>query len=211
MAFTPASNKDCVLAWEAMPDALQGALTPRQAEWLDGHLARCDACREQFAQQERLRRALSLPVDLPIDAEADLQRLLSRIDNPDVSKAPDASRPAGLVGRALVAVMLLQTIGLGVLGAKLWSLGPAPAYRTLSQEAAPTSADAIRLVPDPAMKLADWDALLDANGLRVVGGPNAVGGYAVVPYSAVGSSDVLIRRLRATSGILLAEPLAGAP
>lgn len=211
MAFIPTSNKDCVLAWEAMPDALQGALTPRQAEWLDAHLARCDSCREQFAQQQGLQRVMSLPIDLPIDAESNLQRLLSRIDNPDVSKQPDTLRPAGLAGRALVAALLLQTVGLSVLGAKLWSLEPASAYGTLSQESAPTPAGAIRLVPDPAMQLADWDALLDANGLRVVGGPNGVGGYTVVAHSEVARRDEMIQRLRATRGILLAEPVAGTP
>lgn len=211
MAFTPNSNQDCMLAWEAMPDALQGALTPRQSEWLDSHLARCDSCREQFAQQQRVQRAMSLPVDLPIDAEANLKQLLSRIDNPDIAKAPDPSRPAGWMGRALVAAVLLQAIGLGVMGAKLWSLEPVPAYRTLSQEAAPAPAGSIRLVPDPAMELADWDALLDASGLQVVEGPNAVGGYTVVPTSEATQRDALLRRLRSTRGILLAEPVAGTP
>lgn len=211
MAFTPTANKDCVLAWEAMPDALLGALTPQQSEWLDSHLACCDACRGQFAQQQYLKRALSLPVDLPIDAEAGLQRLLSRIDHPDVPKAADVPRPVGMVGRGLVAVLLLQTIGLGVLGAKLWSLEPAPAYRTLSQEAVPAPGGSIRLVADPALKVAEWEALLDANGLRVVDGPNRVGGYTVAPRSGSAGREVLIQRLRATRGILLAEPVAGPP
>jgi hypothetical protein len=211
MAFSPDTGKDCVLAWDAMPDALQENLTTRQREWLDGHLARCDSCRAQFAQQQRLQRAMSLPIDLPIDAEAGLQRLLSRIDNPDVAKARDPWRPAGLVVRALVAAVLVQAIGLGAMGVRLWSMDPAPAYRTLSQEAAPVPAGAIRLVPDPAMKVADWDALLQANGLRVVAGPNGVGGYTVVPGSGVANRDALLQKLRETAGIRLAEPVAGAP
>ncbi|GAB2510414.1 hypothetical protein GCM10027084_26980 [Pseudoxanthomonas sangjuensis] len=211
MGFTPNSNQDCMLAWEAMPDALQGALTPRQSEWLDGHLARCDACRAQFAQQQRLQRAMSLPVDLPIDAEAGLKRLLSRIDNPDLAKAPEPSRPVGWAGRALVAAIVLQAIGLGAMGAKLWSLESAPAYRTLSREAAPAPAGSIRLVPDPAMELADWNALLDASGLRVVEGPNKVGGYLVVPTTEAVRREALLQRLRSTRGILLAEPVAGTP
>lgn len=211
MAFTPDSGRDCVLAWETMPHALQGNLTSQQGDWLDGHLARCASCREQFAQQQRLQRAMSLPIDLQIDAEADLQRLLSRIDNADLSKARDPLRPVGLAGRALVAAVLLQAIGLGVMGAKLWSMEPAPAYRTFSEEAAPMPVGSIRLVPDPAMKVADWDALLDANGLRVVAGPNDVGGYTVVPGFEVARREALVQRLRATRGILLAEPVAGTP
>lgn len=209
MAFSSNPDRDCLLAWEAMPDALQGDLTARQGEWLDGHLARCEPCRGQFAQQQRLQRAMSLPVDLPIDAEAGLQRLLSRLDTPEIPQAP-LPRPAGLMTRALVAAMLLQAIGLGVMGARLWSLEPAPAYRTLGQDVAPSPAGAIRLVPDPAMKLADWDALLDGNGLRVVAGPNQAGAYTVVPHPEA-KRETLLQRLRATGGILLAEPVAGTP
>ena len=211
MTFNPNSNQDCMLAWEAMPDALQGALTPRQGEWLDNHLAHCDSCRGQFAQQQRLQRALSLPVELPIDAEANLRRLLARIDNPDIPVAPETSRPAGWMGRALVAAVLLQAVGLGVMGAKLWSLEAVPAYRTLSEEAAPAPAGSLRVVPDPVMKLADWDALLDASGLQVVAGPNEVGGYTVVSRAEAPGREALVERLRAARGILMVEPVAEAP
>lgn len=211
MTFTMDSGRDCVLAWETMPHALQGNLTPQQGDWLDGHLACCEACREQFAQQQRLQRAMALPVDLPVEAEAGLQRLLSRIDDGQRQAPPGSLLPAGLAGRLLVAAVLLQAIGLGVIGGKLWSLDPAPEYRTLSAEAAPMPAGAIRLVPDPGLTVADWDAVLDANGLRVVAGPNAVGGYTVVSQSEISRRETLVRRLRATRGILMAEPVAGVP
>lgn len=213
MAFIQTPNKDCVLAWDAMPDALQGSLSPRQREWLDGHLAGCGSCRDQFAQQQRLERAMSLPLDLPVDMEAGLQRLLSRIDKPEVPETRDSLRHAGWVGRALVAAVLVQAIGLGAMGARLWSIAPAPApaYRTLSEGAAPVPAGSIRLVPDPAMALADWDALLHENRLRVVSGPNAVGAYTVVASSGVAGRDALLQRLRAHRGVRLAEPVAATP
>jgi hypothetical protein len=209
MASTHTPNKDCVLAWDAMPDALHGDLSPRQREWLDGHLAGCESCRGQFAQQQRLERAMSLPLDLPVDMEAGLQRLLSRIDKPEVHEARDSLRHAGWIGRALVAAVLVQAIGLGAMGAKLWSIEPAPAYRTLSEEAAPMPAGSIRLVPEPAMALADWDALLRENGLRIVAGPNAVGAYTLVASSGVAGRDALLQRLRAQRGVRFAEPVAG--
>lgn len=211
MTFPLNPGNECVRAWEAMPHALHGDLTPQQGEWLDGHLARCESCRGEFAQQQRLQRAMSLPVDMPSDVEAGLQRLLARIDHPDVMAARDPLRHAAWPARALVAAVLVQAVGLGVMGAKLWSAEPAPAYRTFSQETALMPAGSIRLVPDPAMQLADWDALLHANGLRVVAGPNDVGGYTVVPLSAGATRDSLVQRLRATGGVLLAEPVAGTP
>lgn len=212
MAFTTNPNKDCVLAWEAMPDALQDGLTPQQRDWLDAHLAGCGSCRAQFAQQQRLQRAMSLPAGVELDVEAGLQRLFSRIDNPDLEATRDPVRTSGWAGRALVAAVLLQAIGLGVMGTKLWSLEqPAPAYRTLSEAAAPSPAGSIRLVPDPAMTVADWDALLQANGLRVSAGPNDVGGYTVVPLTEVAGREALVQRLRSAPGIRLAEPVAGTP
>ena len=204
-------GKDCVLAWDAMPDALHGNLTQQQREWLDNHLAGCDPCSAQFVLQQRLQRAMMLPVNLPIDADAGLQRLLSRIDNPDMAKATDGLRHHGWAGRALVAAVVLQAIGLGAMGAKLWSIDPVPAYRTYSREAAPMPPGSIRLVPDPSMQVADWDALLRTHGLQVVAGPNEVGGYTVVPLSSAAQRDALLQRLRAAGGIRLAEPVAGTP
>src|SRR3546814_20766221 len=90
-------------------------------------------------------------------------------------------------------------------------MDPAPAYRTYSQEAAPTPGGSIRLVPDPSMKVAEWDALLHAHGLQVVAGPNEVGGYNVAPRSGAVGRDRLIERLGANAGGLLAEPGAGTP
>src|SRR3546814_15879377 len=37
MINPPDQGKDCVLAWGAMPHALQGHLTRQQADWLDPH------------------------------------------------------------------------------------------------------------------------------------------------------------------------------
>jgi hypothetical protein len=130
---------------------------------------------------------------------------------PAVPEARDSLRHAGWVGRALVAAVLVQAIGLGAMGAKLWSIEPAAAYRTLGDEAPPTPAGSIRLVPEPAMALSEWDALLRENRLRVIAGPNAVGAYTVVASSGTAGRDALLQRLRAHRGVRLAEPVTGTP
>lgn len=211
MTHSRDSGKDCVLAWEAMPYALQGSLTPQQGQWLDSHLAGCESCREEFAQQQRLQRAMSLPADMPIDVEAGLERLFSRIDNPGTRRVRDPLRQGSWLGRALIATVMLQAVGLGVMGAKLWFTDPAPEYRTLGQATAPVLPGSIRVVPDPSMRVADWDALLHAHGLQVAAGPNDVGAYTVVPLPEAARRQVLVQRLRATRGIHLAEPVAGTP
>ena len=209
MTFPKSSGRDCVRAWDAMPWVLQNSATQEQSEWLEGHLAYCESCRTEFAQQSRLRLAMSLPTDIPIDANAGLKRLLGRLDMPDVQEAPYRSR--NWLSRALVAVVLIQALSIGALGVKLWSSGGSPAYHTLSQEPLPAVPGAIRVVPDAAMTLADWNALLHALGLQVVGGPNDVGAYTVAPTSATPTTRHTLQQLRSTRGIRLAEPVAVTP
>ena len=202
------SVTDCVRAWDTMPWVLQNSATREQVEWLNDHLAHCESCRAEFAQQRRLRLAMSLPSDLPLDANAGLRRLLGRIDAPE----PQQSLPGSgrWLTRALVAAVLIQALGIGTLGVKLWSAGENPAYRTLSQESAPAAPGTIRVVPDAAMRLVDWDTLLQTLRLQVVGGPNDVGAYTVVPTGSTSTAHTL-QQLRASRGIRLAEPVAATP
>ena len=211
MTFPLDSGKDCVRAWEMMPWMLQDSATQEQGAWLENHLAQCAACRAEFAQQSRLRLALSLPADVPIDVDVGLGRLLARLDMPDSQEAPIRQRAGTWVSRALVAAVLVQALGIGVLGVKLWSVGGNPSYRTLSQETLPATPGAIRVVPDAGMTLADWNALLHALRLQVVSGPNDVGAYTVAPVSSASTAQHALQQLRTTRGILLAEPVAVTP
>ncbi len=61
------------------------------------------------------------------------------------------------------------------------------------------------------MKLADWDALLHGLGLQVVGGPNDVGAYTVVPRDSTSTGPHVLQQLRAAHGIRLAEPVTSTP
>jgi hypothetical protein len=193
-----------------MPWVLQQSAPQEQSDWLMGHLAECESCRAEFEQQSRLRRAVSLPSDLPIDANVGLKRLLARLDAPEPQVAPLRARSAGWLTRALVAAVLIQALGIGALGMKLWSEGDG-AYRTLSQATgSPALPGAIHVVPDATMKLADWNALLRTLQLQVVGGPNDVGAYTVVPTHSAAPGYTL-QQLRATRGIRLAEPVTDTP
>ena len=211
MTFPTNSATDCARAWKAMPWVLQNSAPQEQGEWLANHLASCESCRAEFAQQSRLQHAMSLPSDLPVDANIGLKRLLGRLDAPAPQEAPLRSRSGNWLTRALVAAVLIQALGLGALGVKLSSDGAIPAYRTLSQEPLPVALGAIHVVPDATMKMADWDALLRALQLQVVGGPNDVGAYTVVPKSSTSTKRHTLQQLRATRGIRLAEPVTITP
>lgn len=211
MMFQTNSDRDCARAWEAMPWVLQGHAPQEQGESLMSHLVHCESCRTEFARQSRLQLAMSLPSDIPLDANVGLKHLLGRLDAPVPQEAPVRSRAATWLTRALVAAVLVQALGIGTLGMKLWSEGSTPRYRTLSETPAPTTPGSIHVVPDATMTLAHWDALLHALGLQVVGGPNDVGAYTVVPQSATSTEQHVLQQLRAARGIRLAEPVTTTP
>ena len=194
-----------------MPWVLQSSATQEQGEWLKSHLAHCESCRAEFAQQSRLQLAMSLPTDIPVDANVGLRRLLGRLDAPVPQEPPARSRAGNWLTRALVAAVLIQALGIGALGMKLWSAGSSPLYRTLSQESLPAVPGSIRVVPDATMTLADWNALLHALRLQVVGGPNDVGAYTVAPRSSISTAQQALQQLRAARGIRLAEPVTATP
>jgi hypothetical protein len=206
------TGRECGRAWEAMPWVLQDSAPQEQTEWLMSHLADCDGCRAEFEQQKRLRLAMSLPADVSIDPELGLRRLLARIDAPALVTAPARAAGGSWLTRALVAAVLIQAVGLGMLGARFWAEGtPQPVYRTLSQNAAPMPAGAIHVVPDNGMKLADWNTLLRSMQLQVIGGPNDVGAYTVMPAGGAAASTQAVQHLRAAHGIRLAEPVNANP
>ncbi|MGH8158806.1 MAG: zf-HC2 domain-containing protein [Rhodanobacter sp.] len=211
MMFQTDSGRDCARAWEAMPWVLQDSATQEQSEWLTRHLAHCESCSAEFARQSRLQLAMSLPSDIPLDANVGLKRLLGRLDTPVPQEAPVRSRSGSWMTRALVAAVLIQALGIGSLGVKLWSEGARPAYRTLSEPSLPVAPGSIHVVPDATMKLADWNALLRSLGLQVVGGPNEVGAYTVVPQSSTSTEQHALQQLRTTRGIRLAEPVTTTP
>ncbi|WP_425601705.1 hypothetical protein [Dyella subtropica] len=115
--------------------------------------------------------------------------------------------------RALVATVLIQAIGIGALGVKLWPAGGSPMYRTLSQEPPATVPGAIRVVPDTSMTLGDWNALLHALRLQTVSGPNDAGVYTVAPAttSSTSTAQHALQQLRTTRGIRLAESVTATP
>jgi hypothetical protein len=203
-------GKDCTRAWEIMPWVLQATAPQEQGEWLMHHLAQCEACSTEFARQSRLRSALSLPGNIHVDVDAGFRRLLERIDAPEPITLPARLRSANRWTRVLAAAVLVQAIGIGVLGARLW-VDEAPQYQTLSQPAVSEPAGAIRVAPTASMTLANWNQLLRDFDLRVVDGPNAVGAYTVVPKESATKSARLLRQLRASRSIRLAEPVDDTP
>lgn len=205
-------------AWEALPWIANGRATPAQQALVAAHLPQCAGCREELAWQQRLCAALAPGAGQPADAEPGLQALLARLDEvPEAPGLPAARTAPPRGGRRLVAALaaavVVQAVGLVALG---WPLAHAPAegaYQTLSSTPAPPApaAGTLRVRPDPGLSLAGWQALLQAEGLQVVGGPNSAGAWILAPAPAPGTpartpADTLAA-LRAHPAVQLAEPI----
>lgn len=226
LAGRPGDPDDHARSWALIPWLVNGRAAGEERRRALAHLQQCAACRAEWQAQEALAQALraSQPQvqGLP-DADAGLQRLMGRLDPAPAAQAP--RRPVrGVVGRvvglwgasvggrvplALAAAVVVQAVGLVVLG--LHRAQPAPGdYAALSETVGPAGAAAtLRLLPDGSMPLAQWQALLQAHGLVVVDGPNSAGAYGVAlraPGAGAASAE-LVARLRATPGVLMAEPV----
>lgn len=208
------SSRDCARAWEAMPWVLQGQAPQNQSEWLTQHLETCIDCRAEFEQQSRLRLAMSLPHDIPLDPAEGLARLMARVESHEREQTMRAvGNGRSRILRGLVAVLLIQSIGLGVLSLKLWTEPPVALYRTRSQSQEPMAreAEAMHVVPDATMTLAEWDAMLQTMHLQVVEGPNEVGAYTVVLQDSSVPASKILDQLRGTHRVRLVEPVVHAP
>jgi hypothetical protein len=229
--MTPRADPVHQRVWEALPWVANGRAAPEQAAMVVAHVAHCDDCRAELELQQHLCHSLCLPAEqAPAGdphVELGLQRLLARLDDipeqaPPLAPMPPLTAPPGIVAdagprrltMALAAAVMLQAVGLGLLSLRLWPAEPPGDYRTLSTaDRATPPAATLRVLPDAAMTLAEWNTLLRAQGLQIVAGPNAAGAFALAPAPGAAATPrtAALAQLRAQPGIRLAEPIGDAP
>lgn len=202
--------------WELIPWVVNGSADAAERAAVEEHLRDCADCRDEYAFQSRLHAGIAAETTNAgeDDAQAGLRRLLARIDagaRPEMPRSePRRFRPGG---RALVAAVVVQAIGLALFAALLLQRERTDArYETLTRAPERTAAAAIRLVPAPALTLAELQAMLAAEKLHVVesNAGGSIYGLAfdtAVPPEAVAAA---LERLRANRGVLLAEPVVPA-
>lgn len=219
MTQAPPQDRAHFLAWEALPWVVNGQANADQQDTVARHLPHCADCQAELQHQQLLQHAMALPPLGLADAEAGLQRLLNRVDLDAMCEQPSPAPATGYGqpnqqrskwwGSAWAAALLLPVLGFGV-GSTAWKQDNPAAYQAFSQTPATPPVGSIRVVPDPKMTLSAWSELLRSQQLQIVGGPNAVGAYALVlqDKSAVASA---LERLRKSPGVLLAEPIGAQP
>ncbi len=218
---SPSQDRSHLLTQEALPWIVNGRASDEQRAEVEKHLAQCADCRDELQTQQQVQAAMALaPTRMP-DEQAGLDKLLERIemdalcDQPLPKSMAGARRHGGRLTYALATFAVLQAFALAFMGHRLSEQDPS-AFQTLSSPPAPGTAavgqpNAIRVVPDGRITLADWKALLDSLNLQVVSGPNAMGAYAVSAKDMRQSNTQALERLRSTPGMQMVEPIGGPP
>jgi anti-sigma factor RsiW len=202
--------------WEMLTWYVNGSATPDATRMVEAHLAECPACRAEHEIQRKLFAQMQRDPAPGLDASAGLARLMANIDRMPQREPADA-RPMGramkLALAGLAAIVLIESGTLAVISAQ-WMDGRADApYQTLSTPEPAVRHAAIRMVPAPSMSAGDLQRMLRQLDLEIVGGPSEAGVYSLAPTVPRSDKAAQLAQLRATPGVLFAEPVLppGAP
>lgn len=224
--------------WDLIPWIINNTAKPEERRLAQAHLQACEDCRAELAYQQHMHDGMRLELAEARDPAPALQGLWDRIDGataqpplgtneaanqpiaPATSALPQPPRRAkgDWLMRGLVAAVIIEAVGLSLLGARPWERADSVAqagYQTLTQApataAAPTT---LRLVLASDMRVGELQALLQANALQIVGGPSEAGVYSLAPLGnpadAATGLPAQLARLRAMPGVRFAEPVASA-
>ncbi len=203
-----------------LPWFVTGRLTAGDHERVARHLEHCALCRADLEHEQSLRTRLRSEGAIEYAPQAGLNKVLARI-NELAREAPTGPVPASAgrtarrfgTARWLTAAVVVQAIGLGVLGSVLFDRTRAeqalPRYETLSMPPAQAHGARLRAVFDPAMPLGELETLLAAHRLLIVDGPTDAGALTLAVADALpdaGALRSLLAALRADRRVLFAEP-----
>ena len=181
-------------AWALMPWLANGRIGPAEREWVEAHVQTCAECRTELAAQRALvSQMVSAGATAPATEAGEEQRsfdkLWARIDASETASGSDGgvrrmasgtSRSARTV-RWLAAAVVVQAIGLGVLGMTALRGGPHSAgsndYTPVSVPLQARKAPALRIVFAPEASVTNVNTLLAHQGLTIVAGPGLAGNF----------------------------------
>jgi hypothetical protein len=208
-----------------LPWYVAGSLPTADAERVAAHLEHCAICRDDFAHERRVRLLVKADPRVEYAPQTGLAKTLARIDELE-REAPTAgfAHEAPLAAAArrggavpwLTAAVVVQTVGLALLGGALLQRAPAgptaARYATLASSPPPVASGAhIRAVFAATTTLADLKQLLAPAQLTIVRGPSEAGAYTLASTDRQLTGNRLeqtIEALRRRPQVLFAEPAA---
>lgn len=213
-------------AWALLPWLANGRIAPEDREWVDAHVQGCAECRAELASQRLVathvnREDSVSPQPAASEEQRSFNKLWARIEASE-SASTAATGTSGVAVpvprssrtvRWLAAAVVVQAIGLGVLGLALnnQQANPAP-FETVSTPEVRLDAPAVSLAFAPQTSMGTVNTLLTHQGLSIVGGPGGAGNYrAELSADAVASgatAESVAAVLSKDPNVTFAEPIA---
>lgn len=212
-------------AWALLPWLANGRIAPEDREWVEAHLQGCAECRAELAAQRLVashvtQEGTGSPVSPPSEEQRSFNKLWARIEASEAatpametagvtaqSAAPRSSRTV----RWLAAAVVVQAIGLGVLGLALRS-DDGGDFKTVSDAVPRLNAPAVSIAFAPDTSIGTINTLLTHQGLSLVGGPGRSGNYtAELSADAVASgasAESVASVMSKDPNVTFAQPVA---
>lgn len=217
-------------AWALLPWLANGRISAADREWVDAHVQGCADCRAELAAQRAIATQLrddAAATPAASDEQRSFDKLWARIEAAESATVPAAGSGTGSSGGArsrasrpvrwLAAAVVVQAVGLGVLGfGALSNDGAAEDFVTVTREdprtGARASAPTVRVVFAPQASIETINTLLAHQGLEIVGGPGTQGNYtAALTADAVASgasAQSVASVMSKDPNVSFAEPVA---
>jgi hypothetical protein len=212
-------------AWALLPWLANGRIAADEREWVEAHVHACAECRAELAAQRMVSTqmregAVATPAETS-DEQRSFDKLWSRIEAAESVTLPATGTGGGgfrasRTVRWLAAAVIVQAVGLGVLGFSAMSGTGASDFVTVTREAPRTGtrthAPAVRVVFTPQASIETINTLLAHQGLEIVAGPGTQGNFtAALSADAVASgasAESVAAVMSKDPNVSFAEPVA---
>ena len=211
-------------AWALLPWLANGRIESADREWVEAHVAACAECRAELAAQRKVEAQMSRDGSAPAvggDEQKSFNKLWARIEASESLGTVATERGAGLGAPArasrtvrwLAAAVVVQAIGLGVLGFGSLRGDPQPKiYDTVATPEARLDAPAVRIVFAPQASVESINTLLSHQELSIISGPGTQGNFtAVLSPNAVASgasAESVAQVISKDPNVSFAQPVA---
>jgi hypothetical protein len=212
-------------AWALLPWLANGRIAPEDREWVEAHVQGCAECRAELASQRLVashvnREELSSPQPAASEEQRSFNKLWARIEASETATTPATGTTGAAVAaprssrtvRWLAAAVVVQAIGLGILGLSLNDRGSVDQFETVSRTQVRLNAPAVSIAFEPQTSMSTVNTLLTHQGLIIVDGPGGAGNFrAELSADAVASgatAESVAAVLSKVPNVTFAQPIA---
>ncbi len=213
-------------AWALLPWIANGRIAAEDREWVEAHVQGCAECRAELAAQRLVasqvaRDVAAAPRSAGSEEQQSFNKLWARIEAAESASKTATGSSGGAVAaprssrtvRWLAAAVVVQALGLGVLGLALHSGQPVDAsFKTVASVEPRLNAPAVRVVFAPGASIGTVNTLLTHQGLSLVSGPGTSGNYtAELSADAVASgatAESVAAVMAKNPNVAFAQPIA---